>query len=351
MSRQIALDTLHLRPTPRIAHTEYSLEMNSDLVRKLTGMDPNNPEAQTAVRRAFYDACAIDMLWYTNDGPVDWGQAGRVTDMGHAEYAEHGTDKRAARACPFESVEEVYEFDPHKEYGLPGSDELTRYYEDCYRTTQANYPGQLITGGYYKTVVSGAIQTFGWDMLLTAAADRERFATVLQRFGRYTRHYARAWARTSIPAYIQHDDMVWTQGPFMHPNFYRAVIFPLYRDLWIELKKAGKKILFCSDGTFDMFMPDIAAVGADGFIFEPSNNLDYVVAAFGRTHVIVSSKVDCRTMTLRPWEDVQGEMDATFRLAKAYPGFMWAVGNHIPPNVPTAISERYLAYFKAHAAR
>ena len=48
MSRQIAIDTLHLRPTPRIAHTEYSLAMNTELVRRLTGMDPNDPATTMA---------------------------------------------------------------------------------------------------------------------------------------------------------------------------------------------------------------------------------------------------------------------------------------------------------------
>jgi hypothetical protein len=59
------------------------------------------------------------------------------------------------------------------------------------------------------------------------------------------------------------------------------VIFPIYKELWQPLKKAGKKIVYCSDGTWDMFMPDIAAAGADAFSFEPSNNFEYVVENFG----------------------------------------------------------------------
>ena len=161
-------------------------------------------------------------------------------------------------------------------------------------------------------------------------------------------HHAKAWAETSIEVYIQHDDMVWTAGPFVRPAFYRRAIFPIFKKLWAVLKKAGKKVLFCSDGTFDMFFDDIAACGADGFIFEPMNNLDEVVRKFGRTHVIIGSKVDCRTMAFGTWEQVRAEMDATLALAKDCAGLIWAVGNHIPANVPDEMCTRYMDYLRAH---
>ena len=340
MSRTIGFDAICLRPTPRLAHTEYSMEYHKEYVAKLTAQG-------TTLAKAW----EFDFIWGVHDGPLDWGKQGRVTDMGHAIYAADGSDERTSQVCPFTDPEEVLEFDPLREYGLPGHRELVKFYEEWYQETQGSNPDQVVTGGYYKTVVSGAIQSFGWDMLLLAAADTNRFAEVLQRFGRYTGHYAAAWAETSIEAYIQHDDMVWTQGPFLHPDFYRQVIFPLYKQMWAPLKKAGKKVLFCCDGTFDMFMEDIADCGADGFIFEPTNNLDYVVQRFGKTHCIIGSKVDCRTMTFGTWEQVKAEIDATLILAKQCPGFMWAVGNHIPANVPDEMCTRYMDYLRANWAR
>ncbi|MEI6972138.1 MAG: uroporphyrinogen decarboxylase family protein, partial [bacterium] len=300
MSRKIGMDTICLRTTPRLAHTEYSMEYHTEFVKSYNG--------------GFHDAWDYDFQWTVNDGPIDWGRQGRCTDMGHAAYAADGSDQHQSAASPFVDVEEVYEFDPAREYGLPGHRELVRFYEDWYQKAQAGNPGQVITGGYYKTLVSGLIQAFGWDMLLMAAADAERFAGVVERFGRYTAHYMAAWADTSVDVVIQHDDIVWTQGPFLHPDFYRSVMFPLYTEMWEPLKKAGKKILYCSDGTFDMFMNDIAACGADGFIFEPSNNLDSIVERFGRTHCLVGSKVDCRTMSFGTWEQVKAEIDKTIAL-------------------------------------
>jgi len=297
-----------------------------------------------------YDAWEFDLLWATNDGPMDW-RKGRCTDMGHAVYAYNGSDRRDSQPCPFTDVEEVYAFDPSEEYGVPDHRELVRYYENWYRQSQSAHPEQVIPGGYYKTVMSGAIQAFGWDMLLLAAADQERFAKVLQRFGTYTAIYTQAWAETSIEVFIQHDDIVWTEGPFLHPDFYRQVIFPLYAQMWRPLRDAGKKILFCSDGKYDMFMGDIAACGTDGFIFEPVSDLDALAERFGQTHCLVGSKVDCRTMAFGTWEQVKAEMDATFAVARNCRGYIWAVGNHIPANVSDEMCLRYIDYLRANWKR
>jgi hypothetical protein len=209
-------------------------------------------------------------------------------------------------------------------------------------------PNQVFTAGYYKTIVSGAIEAFGWDMLLEAAAYRERFDKVLESFYRLSLHHYQAWAKTSAPVFICHDDMVWSQGPFMHPDFYRSAIFPRYAKLWQVLHEAGKVVLYCSDGTWTEFVDDIAQAGADGFIFEPTTSLDYIVERYGKTHVIVGSKVDTRTLTFGTREQIRHEIDETLCLAKGCPGFMFAVGNHIPSNVPVDNALFYFDYLSQH---
>lgn len=346
MSYDVGMAAMHLQVAERIAHTEY--HSNYALIRAVTGKDPRE---DSSAWREFNDAWELDFLWSTNDGPVDWAQRGRVTDMGHAEFLEGGIDRRDTVVCPFQSVEEVWEFDAVAEYGLPDLDELTKYYEQSYRSAQEANPHQIVTAGYYKTIVSGAIQAFGWDMLLAAASDRERFAKVLDSFFELSLHHFKAWARTSAPVFIDHDDFVWTAGPFMHPSFYRSVIIPRFRRLWEVLHEAGKIVLFCSDGNWTPFIDDIAAAGADGFIFEPLTDLDYTVEKYGRTHVIMSSKVDCRTLTFGTKDDIQAEVDATLPLARRCPGFVFAVGNHIPSNVPVDNALWYFDYLSKHWRR
>ena len=359
MSYQIGLDVLNLRPAPRYGHTDYC--SNDELKRRLgvratrlgpaeqqfaTGGLSTDPKAPT-----FEDAWECDFLWNTHDGPVPWGERGRTTDMGHADFLEGGVDRREPKPSPFHSPEEVWAFDAVKEYGLPDFAGLVKFYEEKYRDAQAANPNQVVTCGYYKTLVSGAIEAFGWDMLLEAAADQDQFETVLDSFFQLTLHHAKAWAATSAPVYINHDDMVWTEGAFLHPEFYRRAIFPRYRALWKVLRDAGKKVLFCSDGNFVDFVADVAGAGADGFIFEPMLPLETVVGQFGQTHVIISSKVDARTLTFGTPTQIKAEVDATLRLAKQCRGFMFAVGNHIPSNVPVENALYYFDYLKQHWER
>lgn len=339
MSYQVGIDTINLRPAERPAHTEYC---SNDALKREVTKDGGRP---------FEDLWEFDFIWRTNDGPVPWSERGRTTDMGHAEFLEGGTDRREAKPCPFKSPEEVWGFDAVGEYGLPDFDELVAYYDKCYRDGQKARPEQVVPGGYYKTIVSGAIEAFGWDMLLVAAADQEKFETVLDSIFRLSLHHYRAWAATSIEAFICHDDMVWSQGPFMHPDFYRRAIFPRYRELWKALKDAGKRVLYCSDGNWTIFIDDIAEAGADGFIFEPMVSLDKVVEGYGKTHVIVGSKVDCRTLTMGTKEEIRAEIDATLPAAKECPGFMFAVGNHIPSNVPVDNATFYFEYLRKNWAR
>ena len=339
MSYRIGIDTLNLIPTPRLAHTEYCSN------------DPLRREVFRLTGKPLEEAWEFDFLWSTNDGPVPWSERGRTTDMGHAEFLEGGVDRRPPKPSPFRNVEDVWAFDAVAEYGLPDFGELTRYYQECYEASRRAHPEQVCTAGYYKTVVSGAIEAFGWDLLLEAAADRCRFERVLDSIFRLSLHHFSAWANTSAEVFICHDDMVWSEGPFMDRTFYRSVIFPRYGELWRVLKRAGKKVLFCSDGRWTEFVEDIAEAGADGFIFEPMVSLDKVIDLFGKTHVIVGSKVDCRTLTFGTFDDIRAEIDVTLERAFDCPGFMFAVGNHIPSNVPIENALFYFEYLQAHWKR
>ncbi len=348
MSRQLALDTVHLRPTPRLAHTEYSLGYHHEYLRKVTGLDAKHPDQG----RRFNDLWGIDFNWNVNDGlHGNWGQRGRATDMGHAVYAADGSDLRQPKPSPFTTAEEVWAFDAVKEYGLPDRAAQIAAYEKFTRDTLAGSPDQLTTGGYYKTIISGAIAAFGWDMLLLAAAQPRKFEPVLDSLFRYTLFHMECWAETSIEVIIQHDDFVWSEGPFMNPEIYRKVIIPRFARLWAPLRAKGKKVLFCSDGLFTMFAEDIIKAGADGLIFEPCNDFGWMVERFGQTSCLVGSAVDCRDMSFRPWPVVKATMDRTLALAKQCKGLIWAVGNHIPANVPDDMLDRYIAYLRANWAR
>jgi hypothetical protein len=346
MSYAIGKAALNLQWTERVARTEYN--DNWEVVRHFTGKDPSTslragPRQYAEAAREFNDAVHLDFLWCTDDGPVPWGQRGRVTDMGHAVYLEDGSDYRAPKPSPFKTATEVLSFNAVGEYGLPDLDELVAHYERWYQRAQAAND-QVVPGGYYKTLISGAIEAFGWEMLLLALGeDSERFCEeVLGSIFELSLHHFRAWARTSIEFFMCHDDMVWTAGPFMRPELYRRYVFPRYRELWRILRDAGKRVLFTSDGTFDMFLDDVAEAGADGFCFEPSNDLAMMARKFGKTHVLMGG-MDCRTLTFGTKDDIERELRRALEVTRECPGFVLAVGNHIPANVPL---ENLVYYFE-----
>ena len=331
MSYQIGIDTIRLTPASRLAHTEYcDHEPFMGLVAQRTG-------------KPFMQAWEYDMIWHTEHGPIDWASRGRVTDMGHATFMEGGKDFRQPKPCPFADAQQVLAFDAVREYGPITVEELVPDYQRSIRDRTETNPDSVNMGGYYRTIVSGAIEAFGWDMLLTAAADPDAFENVLDSFFRLAMIHVQAWARTSAEVFMCHDDMVWTSGPFMDPGFYRRAIFPRYAQLWKVLRDAGKKVLYTSDGDYLMFLDDLVAAGADGFVFEPVMPLKQVVAKVGKTHVIAGSCVDCRTLTFGTQKQIQKEIDATLELAFDCPGFFFAVGNHLPVNIPI---ERLLYYFE-----
>jgi len=347
MSRSVALDNICLRPSPRWGHTEYSLAYHHEYLAKRAGLSANDPGL---LKRA-HDLFQFDFCWNDNGGLIDWAKTGRITDMGHASYAIDGSDQTSPKQSPFTAVEEVWAFDAVGEYGLPDFDEQVRAYESINQQARKTCPDQLTTGGYYRTIVSGAIASFGWDMLLLAAADPVKMEKVFDGFFRRTLFFMQAWAKTSAEVIIQHDDFVWTAGAFMNPDIYRKIIIPRYAELWKHLHAAGKKVLFCSDGNFMEFAGDVAEAGADGFVFEPCNDFDFMVNNFGRTKCLVGSFVDCRDLTFGKKDVVRKCIDRTFESLARCKGAIVAVGNHLPPNIPGEMMDMYFEYLLPRLTR
>jgi hypothetical protein len=345
MSYAIGIAALNLQPTPRLAHTEYCT--HAALKRRVTDIT----EDGVARERAFMDAWEYDLIWHTDDGPTDWAERGRTTDMGHAEFLQGGTDRREPRPCPFGSVQEALAVDAVAEFGLHPMDDLVAYYQREFDAACDAFPNQVNMGGYYKTLISGAIALFGWEMLLEAAATPRAFARVLDTIFRQTLHHAEAWSRTSIDWYMCHDDMVWSQGPFMRPEFYRAEVFPRYRALFALLHRAGKRVIYTSDGDMSLFVDDVVAAGADVLCFERLTPLAPVVERYGQTHGIISSQVDARTLTFGTPAEIREEVEQTIALARGCRGLVVAVGNHIPSNVPIGNALYYMDTLRSLWAR
>ncbi|HHV62165.1 MAG TPA: hypothetical protein GXX51_05950 [Firmicutes bacterium] len=338
MSYERGLKALNLEMTEKIPHTEY-LD-HPGYVRLKTGFDlnPDDPDEFRLANAAIAKVMDYDLFWNIFERPIT---RGRITKMGRAYFHENqGPDYEVY--CPFKTVEEVLNFDPVAEYGIPDVDITAKIFQQHYMENQALYDSMVYTGGRYHTLFSACIRTFGWEMFLAGAgADYERFDRVLEGFYEISLAEVKAWTKTGIKAYICHDDIVWSSGPVFHPDWYRKYIFPRYEKLWAPLKEAGIKVLYCSDGNFDAFVDDIVRAGADGFIFEPITSLERIAEKYGKSKVMVGN-IDCRILTSGTKEEIRAEVKRCADIGRDCPGYFFAVGNHIPSNVPVENIEIYL---------
>jgi uroporphyrinogen-III decarboxylase len=109
----------------------------------------------------------------------------------------------------------------------------------------------------------------------------------------------------------------------------------------VPLQEAGVRILYCCDGDFTAFIDDLAEAGCDGFLFEPYTSLERIVERYGQTKVIIGN-VDTRILTFGDADKIRAEVKRCADLGRDCPGYFFAVGNHIPYNVPVASIECYL---------
>ena len=218
--------------------------------------------------------------------------------------------------CPFDDIEQVLSFDPYKVYGEKNREQLIRDFDANYDALCAGHPDQVNMTGIYVTMISGLIEIFGWDWLLEGLGeDPDRFGEVADHYADWIYQYFDALAASKAPVVMIHDDIVWTQGAFANPKWYRKHVFPAYEKLFDPLHKAGKKILYTSDGTFTEFIDDIAACGINGFVMEPTTDMAYIAKKYGKTHAFVGN-ADCRILTFGTKEDIRREVERCFNIGR-----------------------------------
>ncbi len=336
MGREQGLAAINLRAPDCVPRTEYSAhDLHWELVQRVTGIDTRVLADRPRASAAFVEAWDYGFLWATDVGR--WALArGRTTRMGHAVYAELAdgrSDFDPRVESPFCGLDDMLALDPCREYPEHDPerlvDELDRRYEDRCR----RFPSTLNMGGVYITLLSGLIEIYGWENLLLALAHPGEFARVIDGYAEWIAQFFRAYARTSIPVLMCHDDICWTRGPVASPDWYRRWYFPHLRRLLAPWKQAGKKVIFTSDGNYTVFFDDLVRCGIDMFVMEPHTDMAAFARRYGRTHGFVGN-ADTRVLLLGDRRDIRGEVERCFEIGKRFPGFIMAVGNHIPPNTP-----------------
>lgn len=342
MSLQNGLAALHLEMTDHVPRTEYSASAHWPLVSRVTGItvdEHSAPELQSKASAAFMKAWDYAFNWNVKLHSTIFGTY--RASMGHASYAAGGVDFDKSTYCAFEDENDVLAFDPEAAFGKVDIAEWTALFEADYRAKTVECPDTVNMTGTYITCVSGLIDLLGWDLLLyTAGIDPQGFGAFTNRYAAWMAPFFTALAESDVPVIMVHDDIVWSEGSFLHPDWYRTYVFPHYKHFFSPLLEAGKKILFTSDGNYTMFLDDVARTGVHGFVLEPLTDLTYVAEKYGKTHVIVGN-ADTRCLLSGNKEVIYGEVKRCMDTARHCPGFIFAVGNHIPSNTPVEAALYY----------
>lgn len=168
MSFENGMAALRLEMTDHVSRTEYSVLGHSKLIERVTGIDLSHnptPEQWTRARQEFmraWDFCFTWNILVHNSylGPY-------CSSMGHAEYAEGGSDRNDNIHYLFDDEEEALRFDPFETLPVVPQKDMIRQFEENYEAVQRDHPDTVATTGIYITGMSGLIEIFGWDMLLT----------------------------------------------------------------------------------------------------------------------------------------------------------------------------------------
>ncbi len=348
MSYEDGWAALNLQMPSRVPRTEYSAESHWALLNTVTGIDvdENSPQERKQQARAAFtgpEGWNYDFFWSVLIGAGEFGDL--RTTMGHAVYAAGGVDYNDDIHQLFEDPEDALAFDPVA--ALPHHDHATlvKRFEDHYRAQTEGGPTGVRMTGVYVTLVSGLIDLLGWETLLMAAGiDPVAFGKLADRYAEWMQRYFDALADADVPVVMVHDDIVWSEGAFIHPDWYRAHVFPNYRKYLRPLLDAGKKIVYTSDANYTQFIDDIVDCGVHAFVMEPMTDMQHIAEKYGKTHAFVGN-ADTRILLSGPRERIRAEVERCMAIGKECPGFFMAVGNHIPSNTPV---ENALYYNEAY---
>ena len=333
MSYETGMAAINLEMPKRIPRSEYSGELYFDLMKRVTGIDVHDDssdeikhKAMLALRKAWnYDFSWNIMI------DAKYAFKNKRTKMGHAEFTQGGIDYTDDAGSLFTEPNDVLNFDPYAMFGEINIDLEARKFEENYRERCRVFPDEVNMTGVYVTCISGLIDLFGWDMLLlSAGVDSTKFGEMTNRYSDWIGQYFKALAISDVPIAMVHDDLVWTAGPFIHPDWYRKYVFPNIKKNISPMKEAGKKVMFTSDGNFDEFITDIADCNVDGFILEPITDMKAIAEKYGKTHVIMGN-ADTRIVMFGSKQEIHDEVKRCIDIGKPCPGFFMAIGNHISP--------------------
>lgn len=321
------------------------------LVELVSGLDAygNTPEAYLRT----YEACGIDIV---NRVPLENAPAptppgevrphpAKPCNCGHLGIY----DTLMRHTYPCRTPEEAWEFDTASltydavmNGGLPCNADDIRARETALGDVGAYYPM------LYTTAFMWAVETFGWEIFMTAAAlegDRffERFLKpCADKSAKIVTEMART---TTLPFIFTHDDLASASGPVFAPAWYDDYIFPLYDDIYREARRMGKRIVLVADGDMTAFLPKLVDAGFDGIMFEtPATPVEPVIEHFGQPGRFFIGGIESAPLSFGKPDEIRNMVLDLHAKVRDCPGFAIASSGGLHDDIPL---ENLEAYFDA----
>jgi hypothetical protein len=344
--RQDVLDALSGR-FPRRIPTKETLN-HPRLVTEVSGVD-----VFTDTPRAFalaWERLGIDIhAEVTENAPPPRVPGGTWVEAG-TRYADLGV---FPTSMPVEHLPGYDLSDPESVYSYdPGRDDI-RVEEQARALRRANADFRARHGEravhyhlYYTTLFMWAVVTFGWEAFMTAAAlDPERFDRAFwQPWAETSRRHVEALCCMDEEVLFVHDDIAVSTGPVFAPAFYERFIFSRYGHILEPVRRAGKKLVFVSDGNIDMFLERLLSFPIDAVMYEnPATPLARVLETWGRAGRGFIGGIDTFLLTHGTPDAVRAHTRQVIAEGRQYPGFILASCGGLHGNIPYENLRAYVA--------
>lgn len=344
--KQDVLDALSGR-FPRKIPSKETLD-HPGLIRRVSGIDvyENTPRAFTLA----WSKLGIDIHAPLREGnaPRPKVPGGTWVDGGqqYTDYGVYATSMPLDEGGGPPDDDAVWQFDvARQDFDLPRQRAGLRTMNGGFR---AAFGDQAVMFHlYYTTLFMWPVVTFGWESFLAAAAaDPQRFDEQLWGpWARISRRHFEALAAMDEEVVFCHDDLSMASGPIFPPAFYEKHIFYRYEHIMEPVIKAGKKLVFVSDGNIDVFLERLLELPLAGIMCEsPATPYARVLDTWGRAGRGFIGGISTELLTLGTPDDVDRHTRDVFRQGQEYPGFIISASGQLPGNIPLANLE---AYFRA----
>ncbi len=355
MPRAEALQAMCLEAPPYIP--KYDWLDHPDLMAEVSGLDPF--EHPTEAHRICIEKLRMDWVAGVHGRGMRFKEGEViVAHGGRKKYTEWGISGSEWDAVPdrFQTPEDVLAFDPFTSdtSDIPVLDpEWPENIPDwVLHSREVLGDAALVTGCYYCTLFMWFVMTFGWELFLVTAASHPReFSHLIARFAELTAQLYRNWvAKDDLPVFHTHDDIAMTRGLVFNLDWYRENFWPHYERNFDILKRAGKKIIFISDGNYTDALEDLVGLGVDGFLIDYTMDLEAIVKKYGQTKVLAGN-INVDILTRGTPDHVKKEVKRCADIGRDAPGYFFRCVGDLPHNIPLENIKTYFGAMEEYGRR